>query len=1127
MKRLDQFGLWCLMCLAWWPATLGAAEAENLIRNPSFEHTKPADQFGFVFSEWGGWKYEGECEYRVGRVARSGETSALLFGASAPKIRLAQTHPVMAPGRYRVTAYLRGLDISTGVWNATTEFACDGQYFPLQKNGTFGWTPLTYVFQVPQRKQDFYGPAFGLMAPGYLWVDDVQMTAVADDVPLTDKPVWGDEEQPLAPLGELGPDAVRCPACGYRNQPAWNTCWACGSDLDVPVATQGPDIKRLTSFEDKSPFSAGQVVEQHATEGGKALRLDKSYTTWLAAHDWSGYDYLKVDLHTDAERPLDLYVEIRDQATRDYWTRVNYNTVVPPGRSTLVLPLDQLYVGEKSRPGRKLMLSGVTHLVFNVGDRPAAPLYLDNLRLERDVETPKLKFAGLHAFDFGTSHSPLMPGFTRVDPATLYSRGRGYGLKDPRLWRAFDALQPDPLYQDFLCLEQGGLAVDLPNGTYRVFVNLDSPSGFWGETQAYRTRAVMAEGREVIRQEMTFDAFKQKYFRFWDVEDSPDDDTFDKYQRAYFQEQEFEVAVNDGQMNLEFRGANWACSVSAVVIFPADRAAEGRRFLDGVVAQRRFYFDNYFRRVLHKPTGDIVEPNAQDRQRGYLVFTRDYMQDVFYNDQPRRDEFGRPVSGFGMAGEFEPLTLTLYPLTDLGAVTVTPRDLTGPGTIPAACIRPGFVSNRVSRVTMEGTVYTIQPRLVMPRDTVVVRAGVTRRFWLTICPPPDTPPGTYRGAITVQPEKGSPLDVPVEYRVYQGVLDPADIPVGPWGHEIRIPWDGGDPAALKWNETMADRSLERLGQYGLTTCSGLPRIRYLGFRDGKPEFDFRAGDRQMQRLVAAGFRMPVVSYVALEGLNLYYRDEAAMRAAGFDDYSRFIRTIFSAIQEHADAAHWLPVYWNLGDEPIGDDLRRSAENAEAYRAAVPSGPPFFTGATSFSGNRPDDPHFRLARALHVANLNVHDEASVGLIRGAGSGWAFYNGGNRWTFGTYMYKAVKEFDMRFRLSWHWNVVAGDPYYALDCREDDYAWCNANPDGELIPSLHFEREIREGVDDYRYLLTLARLADRKQDAAAQALIRGRMQTFRLGQRDHGALFAAEDWHAFRRQLAEAIERLRRIP
>jgi hypothetical protein len=222
------------------------------------------------------------------------------------------------------------------------------------------------------------------------------------------------------------------------------------------------------------------------------------------------------------------------------------------------------------------------------------------------------------------------------------------------------------------------------------------------------------------------------------------------------------------------------------------------------------------------------------------------------------------------------------------------------------------------------------------------------------------------------------------------------------------------------------------------------------------------------------------------------------------------------------------VYWNLGDEPIGDDLRRSAENAEAYRKAFPKGPPFFTAASSFSGKNAGDPHFRLSKALHVADWNGHDEDSVNLLHSAGSDWAFYNGGNRWTFGDYMYKAVKQFNMKFRVSWHWNCVAGDPYYALDCREDDYAWCNATPDGQLVPAVHFE-QLREGLDDYRRLLTLARLAKEKAGTpaakAAEELIAGRMAAFKLGQREHDPLFGPDDWKTFRRKAADAIEALRK--
>ena len=69
--------------------------------------------------------------------------------------------------------------------------------------------------------------------------------------------------------------------------------------------------------------------------------------------------------------------------------------------------------------------------------------------------------------------------------------------------------------------------------------------------------------------------------------------------------------MTDGQLNLDFQGENWACSVSAVVIFPVEKAAEGEKFLKYVEQQRRFYFDNYFKRILHRPTGDPLRPTRR------------------------------------------------------------------------------------------------------------------------------------------------------------------------------------------------------------------------------------------------------------------------------------------------------------------------------------------------------------------------------------------------------------------------------------------------------------------------------------------------------------------------------------
>ena len=125
----------------------------------------------------------------------------------------------------------------------------------------------------------------------------------------------------------------------------------------------------------------------------------------------------------------------------------------------------------------------------------------------------------------------------------------------------------------------------------------------------------------------------------------------------------------------------------------------------------------------------------------------------------------------------------------------------------------------------------------------------------------------------------------------------------------------------------------------------------------------------------------------------------------------------------------------------------------------------------------------------------------------------------------MYKAAKQFQMKARLSvgtgtW-WPATPTTP---LDCREDDYAWCNSSPDGQLIPAVHFER-LREGLDDYRRMLTLSRLA--KEQAAtpaardAQDLLDEVLGALELGQRK---LTGWRSYGELRGKLDAAIDRLR---
>ncbi len=77
--------------------------------------------------------------------------------------------------------------------------------------------------------------------------------------------------------------------------------------------------------------------------------------------------------------------------------------------------------------------------------------------------------------------------------------------------------------------------------------------------------------------------------------------------------------------------------------------------------------------------------------------------------------------------------------------------------------------------------------------------------------------------------------------------------------------------------------------------------------------------------------------------------------------------------------------------------------------------------------------------------------------------------------------------------------------------------------------FERDIRAGIDDYRYMQTLARLVKARPNhpaaPAARKLLDDKLASFRLGERDHNAKWPTAEYRAYRLKLAEAIEKLTR--
>ena len=85
-----------------------------------------------------------------------------------------------------------------------------------------------------------------------------------------------------------------------------------------------------------------------------------------------------------------------------------------------------------------------------------------------------------------------------------------------------------------------------------MFLNIDSPGGFWGEVQIYRNRTVTANGETVVDESMDLDTCNARYFRNASRDDLPGIDTFAEYVEKMFDQKQFEVDVTDGSLELGF-----------------------------------------------------------------------------------------------------------------------------------------------------------------------------------------------------------------------------------------------------------------------------------------------------------------------------------------------------------------------------------------------------------------------------------------------------------------------------------------------------------------------------------------------------------------------------------------------
>ena len=877
-------------------------------------------------------------------------------------------------------------------------------------------------------------------------------------------------------------------------------------------------VERL--FQPNTRGTSFNVVKEHATRGLSSLKVTCTGRypglQISRAQDWSGYTLLRFDVFNPGDANLPLYVDMRDQESLSdgAWSnRFGKTLYAEPGRSELELNVTSLKCNQKAR---LIDVSRLRTVLFFIGKvEGTRTFFIDNIRL---VKPDKLEVPNSFAFDFGSKGSPVFAGFTAASDTTIHGQGQKWGWARKLYDARNRAGTPEALTTDFVRAD-GEFRIEVPNGRYKLWL-IRADSGDWGWLQHWSRRIIKAEGRTLSDESMSRqDFYDRMLFASLNREDLPGGDLWKKYITPRWKEETYEASVADGRLDLQFQGDSWGNTLNCLVVYPTEHAREAEEWLKRVNQAREANFRKTFTElvpgdgklvkarekdgtVIWKPVEDptqrFYEPTAADQERGYVVFARPYTDTVYPKSRPRPGELAKEATCALAKGEYEPLTFSLYPLRDLGEVSVELSELRSDkgGVLPKDSIQPNWVQYKIHRAGLHSTAYRCVPRLLRKGNRAPGHGGVCRRFWFTFHGP-EAVQGTFRGKARIKAAKGGEHELDIVVRVR--------------------------PFAL---EERSDR------YFVLCSSARLPQ-EFTWYRD--TEGAWKRLEERWKDYRAHGFNF---IHTGLKGENLDQlirltqkygsADTIKIGCAGFQRRSaegaleRFL-AFARPYQKMAKERKWPRVTYVLLDEPANEgDLRTNALKVmEALQPARKEGI-LLTGDIN---GRNDQVFFKWMDYSGMNDgLNICP-ATLKSCRDAGSvPWLVNTGKKRFYWGYWFYKASEEFGVEYKEDYAYMTWHGDPFFDLDQWNPDFCASFPGPDGP-INSPWFE-ECREGIDDFRYLSMLGKLAKRTGDAEAQNFLKQLLSPVNLDLSEN-VPWPGRQCDDAREKVAQLIEKLSAAP
>jgi len=158
------------------------------------------------------------------------------------------------------------------------------------------------------------------------------------------------------------------------------------------------------------------------------------------------------------------------------------------------------------------------------------------------------------------------------------------------------------------------------------------------------------------------------------------------------------------------------------------------------------------------------EPSAEERQRGYVTFTRPTTERVYHTSLPQKGEVSQELRLWGARQQTVATNLLIHSLDVLADVRLAPGDLrSGKHVLSADKVACRIVEPY--RYTLDAYRWVLVPLCLQRREKFTLPANDTAQVYVTVKIPAETAPGRYQGSLALSAAGRTGTQVPIEVEV--------------------------------------------------------------------------------------------------------------------------------------------------------------------------------------------------------------------------------------------------------------------------------------------------------------------------------------------------------------------------